>query len=126
MKKKSNAGRKQAIIDWDIVDELLEADANGVQIAAVLGIHADTLYRHVLSGKKIDFAAYSQQKRAKGDAHLLNAQYRKALDGKDNNMLIWLGKNRLNQRDDPKDQETCKPALMVYFDWLKGLEKPLK
>lgn len=119
MKKKSNAGRKKAIIDWNIVDELLEADSNGVQIAAVLGMHPETLYKHVRETKKMDFSAYSQQKRAKGDAHLLNAQYRKALDGKDNNMLIWLGKNRLNQRDEPKQQDTCLPALLVYLKDLK-------
>lgn len=119
MKKKSNAGRKKAIVDWDILDGLLEANADGVQAAAVLGMHPETLYKHVREEKKMDFSAYSQQKRAKGDSHLLRAQYDKALSG-DNSLLIWLGKNRLHQRDEPKTEDACLPSLLVYLKELKN------
>ena len=37
-KKKSNAGRKKAKIDWAKVDNALMAGSNGVQVAAMLGI----------------------------------------------------------------------------------------
>ena len=48
MKKR---GRKKIVIDWKSVDKSLKAGANGVQVAAKLGIHYDTL----VNTFKIDF-----------------------------------------------------------------------
>ena len=45
--EKKGMGRTRAIIDWDKVDHLIVTGSNGVQVAANLGICADTLYRHV-------------------------------------------------------------------------------
>lgn len=92
------AGRKKAVIDWRRVDKLLEAGCNGVEIAAALGIHYDTLAKRCKSDKKTDFSDYMQQKRASGDSLLRTAQFKAAMSG-DKSMLIWLGKQRLNQSD---------------------------
>ena len=43
-KKKSKVGRKKLKIDWDRVDKSLIAGSNGVQVAAMLGVHPETLY----------------------------------------------------------------------------------
>lgn len=91
-------------IDFKLVDELLEAGCDGTQIAAVLGCHKETLYDRVKEVKKTDFSAYKAQKRSKGDAALLKAQYDSAIIDKDRGMQIWLGKNRLGQTD--KTQNT--------------------
>ena len=92
------AGRPAALIDWKAVDRLLQAGCTGVQIAARFAIHADTLYRACQSEYKIDFAAYSQEKRAHGETLLLEQQFTIAMKG-DKTMLIWLGKQRLNQKE---------------------------
>ena len=97
-KKKSNAGRKKFIIDWAKVDNALMAGSNGVQVAAMLGISFDTLSRRTNEDKSADFAEYMRQKREKGNNLLKAMQYRLAMDG-DRGMLIWLGKNRLDQSD---------------------------
>lgn len=92
------AGRPQAIIDWKTVDRLLQAGCSGVQIAARLAIHPDTLYRACQAEHKSDFAAYSQQKREHGETLILEQQFAAAMKG-DKTMLIWLGKQRLGQKE---------------------------
>ena len=97
-KKKSNAGRKKIAINWARVDAALKAGANGVQCAAMLGIHPETLYDHCKEDKKVDFSVYLREKREAGNEALLKAQYDGAISG-DRGLLIWLGKQRLNQSD---------------------------
>ena len=97
-KKKSNAGRKKIAINWARVDAALKAGANGVQCAAMLGISFDTLSRRTNEEKNADFADYLREKREAGNEALLKAQYDGAIGG-DRGLLIWLGKQRLNQSD---------------------------
>jgi hypothetical protein len=54
---KKPMGRPRAVIDWSEVDELLEAQLNGEEIAESLGIHADTLYDAVERDFKTTFSA---------------------------------------------------------------------
>lgn len=92
------AGRKRIKIDWKKVDNALIAGANGVQVAALFGIHPDTLYIRCKEVHKMDFSAYLSEKREKGNSLLLAKQYDLAMKG-DRGMLIWLGKNRLGQSE---------------------------
>ncbi len=98
-KKKSNAGRKKIVINWARVNSALEAGANGVQVAAMLGISFDTLSRRIKEEKNAHFADYMRDKRESGNEKLLKAQYNLAIQENDRAMLIWLGKQRLNQSD---------------------------
>ena len=108
-KKKSNAGRKKIVINWARVDSALKAGANGVQVAAMLGISFDTLSRRTNEEKNADFADYMREKREAGNEELLKAQYEGAIGG-DRGLLIWLGKQRLNQTD--------KKEIKQQFDGL--------
>ena len=108
-KKKSNAGRKKIAINWARVDSALKAGANGVQVAAMLGISFDTLSRRTNEEKNADFADYMREKREAGNEELLKAQYEGAIGG-DRGLLIWLGKQRLNQTD--------KKEIKQQFDGL--------
>jgi hypothetical protein len=99
------AGRPEHTIDWNKVDHLLSAGCLGTEVAAVFGMHPDTLYRRTLEEKGTNFADYLQQKRSNGDAAIRNKQYEKALgltDTGNDTLLIWLGKNRLGQRNEDK------------------------
>ena len=97
--------RPKADIDWKRVDELLEADCEGTEIAAHLGLVPDTLYKRCQEDNKLRFSDYLRQKKAKGNSLLKEKQFEKALSG-DSGMLVWLGKNRLNQSD--KKQQTIE------------------
>ena len=104
--------RPQAPIDWKKVDELLIAGCLGTEIAAYFSMHPNTFYDRVQLEFGIGFTEYSQQKRSKGDALLRARQYAKALSG-DNTMMVWLGKNRLNQRDGEIKEQT--PPNELYL-----------
>ena len=97
-------GRPLADIDWVKVDDLLVAGCSGADIAGYIGINPNTLYERCMTDHGITFSVYSQQKYAKGESLLKVKQYEKALRG-DNMMLVWLGKNRLKQRDKPIEDE---------------------
>jgi len=107
-------------IDWQRVDKLLEAGCLGNEIAANFGMHQNTFYDRVLEKFKITFTEYSQEKRAKGESALREVQYDKAIGASkkgDNTMLIWLGKQRLNQKESVAEftvsEEALKPLTAV-------------
>ncbi len=91
-------GRKKIEIDWLIVDEKLSNFCEGTEVAAFLGINYVTLERRVKEKYKVDFVEYKRQKRAKGEIVLRELQMKSAKEG-NVTMLIWLGKQYLNQTD---------------------------
>lgn len=104
---KPKLGRPPIELNWDEIDELLTCGCSGTEIASRIGMHRVTLYEKCLVDKGISFSDYSLQKYAKGDALLKEQQFKKALgltDVGDNTMLVWLGKNRLKQRDKQPDE----------------------
>ena len=110
------SGRKPLPIDWAKVERLMEAGCVGTEIAAYLGIHANTFYRRCEDegkcgkGKEYgDFSAYLQSKKEKGDSLLRAKQFEIAMQG-DKTMLVWLGKNRLNQADKIEQRNTSSAA----------------
>lgn len=90
--------RPEKIIDWDLVDKLLIAGCLGTEIASHFDMHPKTFYDRVYDKYKVTFTEYSQERRSHGDSLLRKAQFDKALE-KDNTMMIWLGKQRLNQKE---------------------------
>lgn len=96
--KEATAGRPKAKIDWDEVGKYLEAGSPGTAIASMYGISATTLYERCIRDNNVNFHDYSQEKRCKGDERLRAKQYHEAMKG-DRGMMIWLGKQRLAQKD---------------------------
>ena len=104
-------------IDWKRVDELLEAGSLGNEIAGVFGMHQKTFYDRVVTDFGITFTEYSQPKRSKGDSIIRETQYLKAIGHSkkgDNTMLIWLGKQRLNQRESIAEFTISEEALNPF------------
>lgn len=96
--QRCKTGRPKKSVDWNIVDEKLQKGCSGVEISAWLGISFNTLYAKCRKEKNIDFNAYSQIQKSKGNIPLREIQYDIAVSG-DKQMLIWLGKQRLGQSD---------------------------
>ena len=97
--EKKKPGRLKVTIDWVKVDYLLQADCSGVEVAAYLGIHENTLYGRCRTDKNMDFVAYSQEKRASGDSLLKVKMFETAIKDKNVTMEIWLSKQRLGYKD---------------------------
>lgn len=104
--------RPTSIIDWKTVDRLLQAGCTGVQVAARFGIHPDTLYRACEEAHKVGFAAYSAEKKAHGETLLQEQQFALAMKG-NLGMLIWLGKQRLGQKD--KHETTLNEGAPLHI-----------
>jgi hypothetical protein len=102
-------------INWETIDGMLIAGCNGTQCAAAIGIHPETLYNRCKDERGMGFSDYSQAKRAHGDGLLHAAQFQKAYKDKNPTMLIWLGKQRLNQKENDQltDAETSRIAKQL-------------
>ena len=79
------------------IAQLAEEGRYTKTIALCTGIADETLRRH--------YGELIQKKRAEGKAKLGAAQYKAALAG-DHTMLIWLGKQRLEQTDKAQIEQT--------------------
>lgn len=115
-------GRPEKPIDWQRVDELLEAGCSGTEIAPHFNIHPDTLYLQCQKKFGTTFTDYSAERKQKGDSCLKERQYKKALKG-DNSMLIWLGKIRLGQRETTENLEFNLVKLMKLIESGAALQK---
>jgi hypothetical protein len=90
--------RPEKPIDWKKVDDLLMAGCLGTEICAHFDMHHETFYNRVKDEYGMGFTAYAAEKRQRGDSILRAKQFETALKG-NVTMQIWLGKNRLNQRE---------------------------
>lgn len=118
----SNMGRSEKPVDWNKVENMLMGGSCGREIASHFDMHPSTLYRKVEEKHNMTFTQFSAEKRAKGDSLLRNKQFEKALKG-DNTLLIWLGKNRLNQRDTQNDLPVTNETVAQFSDLMKQLGK---
>jgi len=117
---------KKIPIDWNKVDKLAIAGCTGVEIAANIGCHPDTLYERCIAENGTTFTEYSYAQKSHGDSLLRSKQLYKALNKEgDNTMLVWLGKNRLAQRDDPKSTEIFDGKLAQVLDLLMKIKPDL-
>ena len=114
--------RPQIPIDWKMVDKLLESGCIGTDIAGSLGCHPQTFYDRCWKENGVTFTEYASQRRSSGDNLLRAAQMQVALQG-NTSMLIWLGKNRLSQKDDPVQDVAFNGTLAVMLDSLKTMKK---
>lgn len=98
MSDKNPANRPLIPVDWDQVEKMCAIQCTGEEIAGVMGFSYDTLERACKREQNLAFAEYMAQKRQEGKASLRRKQYTTAMEGNPT-MLVWLGKNWLNQTD---------------------------
>jgi hypothetical protein len=130
--KKPKQGRPEAVIDWKKVDSMLQAHCTGTGIASLLGVCPDTLYRTCEDKFKMTFSAYSALKKGEGKELLRQKQFSVAMNG-EKSMLIWLGKQYLEQADkletivqnvEVPEDDIIEAALQAAFEAdRKSLEK---
>lgn len=112
--------RPEKPIDWDKVDQLLLAGCLGTEIAPHFNMHPTTFYDRVQIKYGMTFTLYSCQKHQEGDSLLRAAQYKNAMKG-NTTMQIWLGKNRLKQKEgDDKGAPPNDKPLTEIIDQLNG------
>lgn len=92
-------GRPQKDIDWAEVDRRLEAGCPGTNLARLFDMHPNTFYDRVVLEKGVSFSEYCKLKRNDGDDVLRLSQFENAVKEKNVTMQIWLGKQRLDQKE---------------------------
>lgn len=111
-------GRNYIDIDWKKVDMMLQAGIAGTSIADSLGIDRRTLYRAVRREYKCTFGTYQAQKRATGLDMLRLKQHEIAMRG-NVSMLIWLGKQYLDQQDTRQEDNYDYGKIINFISDLK-------
>lgn len=91
-------GRPKIQIDKDSFEKLCGLWCSKVDIASYLNCSEDTLERWIKTTYNETFAVIYQQKSAAGRNSLRRKQYEIAMGG-NVTMLIWLGKQHLDQKD---------------------------
>lgn len=94
------------------VNELSELQVNDHDIALYINKDLDYL--------KENYRYDVDLHRLKGQVRLLKAQFQKALEG-NSNMLVWLGKHYLGQRDDMR-VNSIEPEVRMLFSKIERLE----
>jgi len=89
---------KKVDIDWSKVNKYLQSQCSGTGIASLLGIHENTLYSRCKLDNGVEFVEYSAIKKGEGKELLRAKQFQIAMEG-DKTMLVWLGKQYLDQSD---------------------------
>lgn len=86
-------------IDWDAVKKLCKIMCTKKEIAGFLGVACNTLDYHVLlDGEAANWNEFNAEHSAGGKISIRHMQYQVAMRG-NVPMLIWLGKQALNQND---------------------------
>jgi AraC-like DNA-binding protein len=88
--------RPKKTIKWDEVEERMEAGCSAREIAQNFRISIDTFYDRFKEEYGSSFGDFSSDFAQCGKGNILHAQYRKALDG-NTNMLVLLGREWLGQ-----------------------------
>lgn len=104
-KEVKKVGRPKKELDIDIIQKLASIMCTNVEIAQVVGCHADTLADN--------FSEYLKKGRDKGKTSLRRMQWEKAQTG-NTTMLIWLGKQMLGQSDKIETSENNEPLPWTY------------
>ena len=114
--KKNKGGRPLKEIDKKLFEEICEYFEHKVWIAEALGVDEDTLHKWVLREYKMSFSQYLRQKKRLKDLEISKNQI--TLAKTNPTMAIWLGKQRLNQKENPNEKNDMGllPSLMGVIE----------
>jgi hypothetical protein len=90
--------------EWSIVENACKIQCTGEEIASLLEIDYDTMNTRIKERFDVGFSDYIKRFSLSGKTSLRRLQW-KAAEGGNSTMLIWLGKQYLDQSD--KQQVTA-------------------
>lgn len=108
-------GPKIKTVDWVEFDKLCQIQCTLAEIAAWFKCSEDTIERIVKREKSAKFAEYYEQNRGVGKIALRRRQFQAAMAG-DRTMLVWLGKQYLEQSDKIEQRIDATAELVHVSD----------
>lgn len=97
------------------VKKLLELHCTAEEVAGWFDCSVDTVERRIKEAYNCTFAELSAAQRGCGRIKLRRKQFQKALRG-DTKMLIWLGKQHLDQKDKREVEQHTSANVVVTRD----------
>jgi len=113
----NKGGRPRKAIDWEQVNSLCEIQCTGEEIAAVLGVHYNTLDSACKREFKQGFCEYIKKESYGGKSSLRRLQWKNAEKGSVP-MQIWLGKQYLGQSDHTESEIKDIPPIQIIVNEL--------
>lgn len=115
-----NAGRAEYKVDYKTLDSLCAIQCTGEECASILNVDYETLNTALKRDKNGGFVEYFKRKSAAGKVSLRRKQYKSAVEDGNTTMMIWLGKQYLEQSD---KQDVTNDAKVSFSDALMGALK---
>lgn len=109
------AGRPRKELDWKEFDKLCAIHATRREIADWFECSEDNIDNKCKEEFGMNFSAYYQQKKAPGKISLRRKQYELAMSGSIP-MLIWLGKQYLEQSDKSEVENKHSEIKLILPD----------
>jgi hypothetical protein len=109
-------------IDWELVKRRLFEGCNPSEISRELGFATSFPLRRCEKELGIPYKDFIHQHASKGNNYLRSAQMKKALSG-DTQMMIFLGKNRLNQSDKCEQKIEADNQILHFLAALKQVDQ---
>lgn len=88
-------------VDWKLFEQLCSILCTQEEIASMLHLEPDTLRKKVKEYYKLDYSAVYKIFSSKGKCSLRRYQFMQSKTKP--NMAIWLGKQWLDQKDEPRE-----------------------
>jgi hypothetical protein len=107
--------RPRKVVDFEKLSRICQYPMTNEDIAAIMDLSVDTIYRAIKSNYGIDFAEYKQQKQSSLRFTLLAKQIEVAKSG-NVSMLIWLGKQYLGQSDKVESRSETVNEVKITKD----------
>ena len=118
---KKTRGAPKAKLDWERIKEMLAAGCTTGEIAGYFNVHKETLYNRCKKEHSMRFVDLREIALGKGNAIIRETQFNLAIENKDRVMLIWLGKQRLGQRENPESKEEFNGKLAELLKMLNAV-----
>jgi hypothetical protein len=106
------AGRPHKPFDWDKLNAILQYGANLSDASEIMGVSEDTILRRIKKEHGMEYATYKNKKMGKVRIGLLRKQVEVAMSG-NVSMLIWLGKQHLDQKDKQEIEQLSQSTIRI-------------
>ena len=116
-------GRPRLDFDKERFEELCGYQCTLIEISLAMGMSEDVIERRCMETYNKGFADVYRLKRGRGHTSLRRAQFKAAMEGNPT-MLIWLGKQQLNQQDSMKVIITPNQADKLIDDAVEAHKLP--
>jgi hypothetical protein len=119
----ARTGRPQIDINWKLLNGLCSVFCTQEEISSIMEVSVDTLERVCKREKRLTFAEYYKKASANGKASLRRSQYKAAVETENPTMLIWMGKQFLNQTDKQEMEHKGSVEIKTIFQELADMQQ---